>query len=58
MAKGENYNTQEIDFDPEEAVKLCKGKTAEELDKEFEEFKARFIKKHADEQEGKPNDKV
>lgn len=51
MAKAENYNTQEIDFDPEEAARLCKGKTAEELDKEFEKFKARFIKEHADEQE-------
>ena len=47
MLKAGTYRTQECDADWEKAEQLCKGKTAEELDKEFEEFKKSFIAEHS-----------
>lgn len=38
---------REKDVDMEEVEKACAGKTATELDKEFEEFKRKFKEEHS-----------
>lgn len=39
---------KEKDVDMEKVMKACEGKTAEELDAEWEEFKKKFKEEHPD----------
>ena len=41
-----NADIKEKDADMEQVKKECSGKTASELDAEFEAFKKRFAKEH------------
>ncbi len=42
----EKYNERECDYDGKRAEELFKDKTVEQLDEEWEEFKANFYAEH------------